>query len=298
MKIKQTHPKIKAMAFGGCSFTWGQGLYYYSALESLRADPSYGYNHTQHNIVHHSFRQRWRWPSMVADHFNTIAVTHHENGGSNDLIIEYWDKSFSIDESTIIPAFNKLQRATPTQPLKYSDVSHFVFQFTQWMRTRFPVPVNGKIKMLDSYDCGDKNHPEYQQAFLDYIDKLDIEVDKDNNKLGTFHRNIIKNDVANVKKFLQGLEEQGIKTYILCWPFDHLELIKDDEWLSARFIQFEYNGKKFNCIEEMQRDGGPGLYIENDFDFFEEPPEDMHPSMNCHKIIADNVIKFIEENNG
>jgi hypothetical protein len=297
MKIKTDKPKIKAMAFGGCSFTWGQGLHYYSALDSIVPDTSYGYNSILHSVVHHLFREKWRWPSRVANHFGTVALTHYKNGGANDLIVDYWDACFRHSFEARVGSFNKLETHVMTQPIKYSDVSHFVFQFTSWMRTKFPVPVNGQTKFLDSYDVADVNRPDYVEAFEKYFESLASEPSVKNTALGEFHRGIIKKDVDDAKQLLQRLEEQGIKTYVLCWPWEHSELIENDEWLSSRFIKFNYNNKTYRCLEEMMRDE-VGLSIETDYDFFDEPPIDGHPRFKCHQLIADTVIKFIEENNG
>jgi hypothetical protein len=285
------------MAFGGCSFTWGQGLHYYSALDSIVPDNNYGYSEFNHNAVHHLFREKWRWPSKVADHFNTVALTHYKNGGSNDLTVEYWNTCFNFSEKRSVQSFNRLEAHVLTQPIKHSDVSHYVFQFTSWMRTRFPVPVNGQIKNLDTFNVTDVNQPEYAEAFEKYFNTLNIKSTSDNSALGVFHQSIIKKDVENVKQFLQGLEQQGIKTYVLCWPWEHCELIEKDEWLSSRFIKFDYNNRTYRCLEEMMRDEA-GLSIEKDFDFFDEPPIDGHPSFKCHQLISDTVIKFIEEHNG
>ena len=41
----------KGMVFAGCSFTWGQGLYYYSNLPTLKEPPPDAYNS---NLVNHS----------------------------------------------------------------------------------------------------------------------------------------------------------------------------------------------------------------------------------------------------
>jgi hypothetical protein len=296
MKIKATQLKIKAMAFGGCSFTWGQGLHYYSALDSLKEDPSYGYFEGNHSIVHHLFREKWRWCSQVAQHFDTVALTHYNNGGANDQIVEYWDNSFRVSEEVPVKSFNKLKSHDLTRPVSYSDFSHFVFQFTSWMRTGTEFWVNGELRSLDTFQIGDVNSPHYREAFNAYLDTLDIPYGPNNNKLGAFHESIIKKDVSSVKDFLQKLEENGIKTYVLCWLGEHTELIEQDEWLSKRFIQFNYNDKTYRCIEDMIKD--TQMDIEHDFEFFEEPPRDAHPSFKCHKVIANNVIKFIEEHNG
>jgi hypothetical protein len=114
--------------------------------------------------------------------------------------------------------------------------------------------------------------------------------------MGEFHQLIMNRDIFQVKQFLQELEQQGIKTYVMSWPHEHIESIKKDPWLSERFITFDYNGTNYRCIEELIT--SEKLTIETDTDFFEEPPKDAHPSLKAQQVIADNVIKFIENNNG
>lgn len=285
------------MAFGGCSFTWGQGLHYYSALDSIVPDTAYGYNSQNHNSVHHLFREKWRWVSQVANYFNTVALTHHRNGGANDQIVEYWNACFKSHEPVPVKSFDKLSSHDYSRPIKYSDVGHFVFQFTHWMRSSFPLNISGRVKMFDTFEASDVNRPDYMSALEEFIDSLDIAVSPNNTKLGEFHLSLIKRDVAQVKELLMTLESNGIKTYVIAWPWEHVEYIKADSWLSERFITFDYAGKNYRCLEDLIKEGGPGLDIETDFDFFDIPPKDGHPSLKCNRIIAENVIKFIEDKN-
>ena len=44
MKSKQNAKITKGIIFAGCSFTWGQGLYYYSNLDTLQEPPPDQYN--------------------------------------------------------------------------------------------------------------------------------------------------------------------------------------------------------------------------------------------------------------
>lgn len=281
------------MVFAGCSFTWGQGLWYYSALDSLIEDIDYGYEPDIRNAVHHKFRKKWRWPNRVAEHFGTVDLTHHQNGGANDQIVKYWSSCFGNPRSIPVQSFNKLKKTDKTKPINYSDVSHFVFQFTQWWRSSITLHVDGKEESIDVQTCWD-NNSHYKKIFEDWFynkrENLGL------NNMGEFHQLIMNRDIFQVKQFLQELEQQGIKTYVMSWPHEHIESIKKDPWLSERFITFDYNGTNYRCIEELIT--SEKLTIETDTDFFEEPPKDAHPSLKAQQVIADNVIKFIENNNG
>ena len=69
---------------------------------------------------------------------------------------------------------------------------------------------------------------------------------------------------------------------------------KDDKWMNDRLITFEYNGNKYDTIRTMMNDNRH-LHINSDYEHFEIAPTDHHPSKECHKVMADAVIKKIEE---
>lgn len=295
MKIKPTARIKKGMVFAGCSFTWGQGAHYYSALESIVPDRDHGFNLGVMNPIHHLFREKFRWANQVANHFDSVALTHPKNGGANDQIVEYWNACFSEREPRPVRAFNPFDAHIMSQPIKYGDVSHFVFQFTHWMRTKFPLNVDGHWMLVDTFEVSNLQNTHKKDIFEKFIDQAThIEKSFTNSKLGVFHENVIKEDLIRVKTLLKKLEDNGVKTYIISWPWDYIRGITEDEWLSKRFIRFAHNNRTFNCIEEMIRDE-KGMSIEKDTEFFDEPPVDGHPSLKCHNVIAENVIRFIEE---
>ena len=66
---------MKGILFGGCSFTWGQGLYHYSNLSNL---PASSENRTFNSrviteaMIRH--KNSIRFPRLVANHLNTFEV--------------------------------------------------------------------------------------------------------------------------------------------------------------------------------------------------------------------------------
>ncbi len=300
MKIRQGKPKTQAMVFAGCSFTWGQGLWYYSNIDSLQEDGDYGYNASLHGVVHHAFREKWRWPNLVAQHFNTVPITHYENGGANDQIVEFWKGSFGHPRPYKVRSFNELNKTCLTTPVAHSEVSHFVFQFTQWWRSYFTITTNTGDTLTKSIQ--ELTHPTgpFAQYWNDWFEnRCDVTGTYNSPKLGVLHSTIMKRDVESVKNFLSGLEQQGIKTSVWAWPFELIPYIENDPWLKERFITFDYKGKNWKCLEQLLTDNvNDGLTLETDYEFFEVPPKDQHPSMKCQHLIADNVIKFIEKQNG
>jgi hypothetical protein len=105
----------------------------------------------------------------------------------------------------------------------------------------------------------------------------------------------MKRWIGILKQNLQFYESKGIKTIILNWEAEYLPLIQNDEWLSKRSIGFDFNGKKYSCIRELMNENR-FLHINSDDEYFDDTPKDHHPSKQCHRIIADNIIKKIESN--
>ena len=62
----------KGIVFAGCSFTWGQGLYYYSKMETLKEPAPEQYEHKLVTDAHKRFMATLRFPRLVANHFKTF----------------------------------------------------------------------------------------------------------------------------------------------------------------------------------------------------------------------------------
>ena len=82
----------------------------------------------------------------------------------------------------------------------------------------------------------------------------------------------------------------GIKTKLLCWTSDCVNIIKNDEFLNERFITLKYNNKEYNCIYDLTKEN-ENLIIRNDFKNLKNPPPDSHISKECHQLIANNIIQ-------
>lgn len=294
MKIKIDKPVIKGMIFAGCSFTWGQGLHYYSNSPSIIEDSPHGYNPGNHGIVHHRFREKMRWTKTVANYFNSFDIVHPYNGGANDQITEYWKNCLLHKNSVNVPAFRP-NEIDLTTPINYGDVSCLIFQLTNFARdsiqfnykesiincainaTWYPNPLFSKFESW---------WKEYGKQYL-YDDGIKT------HNLGRFHVECRKKSITQVKNLLQMCEDNNIKTFIHTWPFDFVEYIEDDPWLKERFITYSYNDKIYKSLEDLIKNNSK-LEILNDYEYFDQPPIDGHPSLNCHNIIASNVIQFVK----
>lgn len=273
--IKHPNSKItKGIIFAGCSFTWGQGLYYYSNLETLQEPPpNYFYEHYV-TPAHYDFMKSVRYPRIVANRFSTFELVQPWNGGSNERIIAWWRSCL------------ELPNARPdgqTPKYKPSEISHLVFQLTQWPRN--PITVNHPgIKSETSHSDFMSTHSHLFTAWLQ----------ENNLSVEQYVESAITDNLQMVKDFLIELENLGIKTYICTWPYEFINRIHADPWLRERFISFEYSSNTYDSIEDMMQ-AHPELEIRRDTSSFEDTPKDHHPSLKCHQVMAQNVIKHLEK---
>jgi hypothetical protein len=100
----------------------------------------------------------------------------------------------------------------------------------------------------------------------------------------------------NIKNLFKILESNGVKCLLLSITDDYSNLLNNDIFMKNRFIELEYDNKKFdNFIELFTYD--KTLQIKYDYNFFgNNTPNDLHPSMYCHQIVANSIIKKIQEN--
>lgn len=271
-------PVCKGIVFAGCSFTWGQGLYYYSNMPTLTE--SKPHDHDPDLVTHAQieYMKTLRFPRLVANHFKTFEFVHPHNGGSNTSAMEYWEHKFFQHNTNL---FDNLKLDT-------SEVSLMVYQITQPHRDKFVTP-SGEIISVDKFISHAKYFDEYQSYLTD------------NNISETeFRKNYEHESLKNIKQFLQKFENHGVKTMILCWPREMVPHINNDSWMSDRWCKIQYQGSTFDSIFDLMcvnRDIHGRLTILSDTENFSVPPVDHHPSKHCHEVIATSVIKHINDHN-
>ncbi len=129
--IKRKTEKVnKCILFAGCSFTWGQGLYFYSGLPSLVEQPWNTYNHLLVNHTQIEQAARLRYPRLVADYFGTAEVVDRVNGGSHQSILKWWNTCLFSDTKFVE------NHGRTDVPLE--DIGLVVMQLTQPHRCCIP----------------------------------------------------------------------------------------------------------------------------------------------------------------
>jgi hypothetical protein len=269
-------PPVKGIVFAGCSFTWGQGLYYYSNLPSLEGKeppPDCWFS----RLVTHShlrYMEAVRYPRIVANHFKTWELVVDGNGGSNQSIVKYWEDRLTDSEP------NNIENSVN---YNYNDISYLVFQLTQYQRDNFVFEYNGKRYDVPMHEL---NGEPLTTIFLNWLASK-------GDTWENWEHWYIMNNINNVSNFLKKIESKGIKVIVMAWEDTYINQVKTDQWIKDRLIKFNYNGKEYETISQMMR-ANRELEIKHDVANFIETPKDHHPSLKCHQVMADHVIQAIE----
>ncbi len=263
------------MIFAGCSFTWGQGLYYYSNMSTLKEPAPEQYDHKLVNDAHKRFMAAHRWPRLVANHFGTFELVKKENGGSEDESLNFIDICFK----------EKHHHTHLIEERFYpEEIGYIIFQTSQPGRSQFNFNYKGydyKMNWIGS----DSNQ---QKLFFAWM--------KENN-IGGFPEWYVehcKQQVKRIKACFEKYEEMGIKCLIWNWQDDYVKYVEEDPYLKERMIYFDYEGETYTNLDYIQRIHKHLLIRHDVKNLGPKPPVDSHPSLECHKFIADMVIKKIE----
>ena len=276
--------KIKGLLFGGCSFTWGQGLYHYSNLSNLPA-ASENYSFNSKSITESMIRHKnsLRFSRLVANELNTFEVCKedkgklHGNGGSEDETFDFFDYLFNVERK-----------------FSYDDFSHIIIQLSNPYRNYFEFELDGityKTKILNTHlykgidddFVGGKEFDEYCSLYNYTIDDIqELHLIKQHKRL---------------KEKVIFYNKKGIDVKIISWFDDVIGSSKNDNFFNDKIIKFVHKDKEFSTILSL---------MESDVDMVIEDHlkkikniyvKDRHPSKLCHKIIADSIVKNLKFNN-
>lgn len=275
---------MKGIIFGGCSFTWGQGLYFYSDLVDLKYPESeYVFNQKEITDAQIKFKNTLYYPRLVANHFNTFEVTKKNNGGSEDKTFEFFKNSFNYE---LLGGREKNQYLM-LKKYDYVDFDYMIVQTSHVFRNDFNFELGG-INYKTNVAPISENRNEKNVKFFEWFDS-------NNCTFNEWEKIQIENQYIRLKKELMFYEEKGIKTKVLCWENDIVNYLKNDDFINQRFIDLKYNGLTYQSIKDLQ-ENNKNMTIKTDFDNFgQNPPLDHHPSKLCHEVIAENIIKNLEK---
>jgi hypothetical protein len=255
---------MKGIIFAGCSFTWGQGLYFYSDLPNVVPQTDENFNPSNLTEAHLKYKDTLRFPRLVANHFNTFEVVRNANGGNDRMSINF---------------VNTVLNEGGTDGKYYSEeIDYIVFQTSQIVRNGFDFVYNNT-----RYNITEKHS---DMPFINWLSQENLTYDQ---WFSTFCQQIFN----EIKKFFILCEDMGIKTKLLSWQNDLIPNILNDNYMNDRHITLNYLGESYNSIEDLVKNN-KCMLISNDYITFNNPINDRHPSKLCHEIIAKNIINNIK----
>lgn len=252
---------MKGILFGGCSFTWGQGLYFYSELPGLYNPKNiFEYRRDKVTAAQIKFKNTLYYPRLVANHFNTFEVVKELNGGSEDETFQFFKDIFKHNYT-------------------YDDFDYMIMQISAIFRNKFYFTINGQI-FNSILDVDDSNILHYMKI--------------NNYTFEDCYQQFLNQQFERLKNELMFYESKGIKIKIILWFGDLLERIRNDKFFNNKIVTLNYDNKTFNTVLELG-DSYDEMYIITDPYFKDKKFNDYHPSKLFHQIIADGVIKSIEK---
>jgi len=278
------------MVFAGCSFTWGQGLYFYHDMDksNIPLNPHH-YDESKLQSKDFLYKNTLRFPRLVANHFKTFDVVQDANGGTDDQSIYFIKELFNIENST----------ALTKSKFNFSDIDYVIIQLTQPHRSSFKFELenttyNTMIMESDGitynpYVKFDGNDWRYikneKKKFLEWLHQNNLSFEQGLNLAS-------KQILERVKEIMIHLSKHNVKTKILAWTGHYEKLIQNDNFFKDKFIPISFDNKQFNCIDALFR------YDETMMITYDSEKKiqvvDDHPSKKCHQIIAESIIKNIE----
>lgn len=258
---------MKGILFGGCSFTWGHGLWHYSDLDYT------GYPKIEINNItdaHIRYKDTLAYPTLVANHFNTFAIQKQVTGGSEDITFDFFD--------TIFHRFIS-ERFHTTERYSYDEIEMIVIQLSQVHRNKFYFTLDEKTEYCILWDgVNGYNHEKFQRWLS--INNLDIDQCID------IH---IDNQLIRLENRLKFYESLGVKIKLIVWDNLYIPKLKQNNYLWDHLVLLMDEYDSINHLMGHEEN----MVISNDYEYFINPPTDEHPSKLCHRVIANSIIKSI-----
>lgn len=264
---------MKNIVFAGTSITWGEGLHYYSDLPNINID-SIVYDKNDYTFEHINFIKNNRFSRLVSNYFNTKDLVRNENGGTNDVVLNFVNNELNFDECEFI-----------------------IFQFTEPFRDLIEFNYKGEKRIVNIKLKNEVIETEFEK----YI------AEKWNFNLNQFIDYYLSKKVFNLQKLIEKIENKGIKRCFILNEKTHFhKYFVQNDFYSERIIKIKIDNFIFDTIEDglFGKRGIFGLQkgtklqlIKDDqtlFEKFGKNIENRHLTLESHKIIAENIINKIQ----
>lgn len=297
---------MKGIVFAGCSFTWGQGLYFYSNLNHTPEFEDWVFDYSLMTDALIKYKDTVRFPRLVANHFNTFEVCKKTNGGSDVTSLMFLKKIFDKYEE---PAIDEIKCSSwlSEENYHFDDIDYVIFQMTQPYRSRYKFKYKDKDYFVhpspdfDNVSIVLEKSPDGSENPIENgIDTIFFKWLEENNYTIQDYLDLhMEYFTKEVKRYLQHLESKGIKTKVLFWVNESSSMF-EDEFYKERHVLLEHEGMIYKTISDLQLSNRDKFVIAYDKEGFggeipKKATADHHPSKYCHEIIAKGIINSINQ---
>lgn len=263
---------MNVFLFLGCSFTWGEGLQYYSELPSVIFHSHHTFDIRELTYPQYQFISKNRFARIVADNFNGIEIVNSENGGNHKVMIDSLAKPFEFLVSKEL-AFSDSMNYRKESFHHKNEISHIVIQFTDVYR--------------DSFDSMGALKEWGRQEQHKYCIEKGISSED-------FEKDAIRYILRLFKKELEEYIKMDVKITFFLWQDKFwLDVFNEPEFqlFKDNLLPIKYNGLTYFSINDLTNRGNK-FTIQSDFcEKMKKQCGDVHLNIEGHKIIAKSIIE-------
>lgn len=274
----------------GDSFTYGEGLQYFSELPSVVFPDNHEYNPKFINTPQYKFIEKNRYIQQVGDKLGVSVITRSRNGGSHTQIEDFLQMTLPLNVEKNYEANNIAEHYTYDPEVNLRDttarldeISHLIIQTTNPLRDAFVFEYNENTYTTKNIDNSNRDKCPTYIAFMNYC----IENFGGYNGAETYIFKLFLDRIEDRCKFY---ESHGIKIMLLLWQNENNECALNHPYFGDKIVKIYYNDNEYTSIREWQVQN-PKFFLKNSFRHIQKCKNDDHPTLEGHTIIAESILK-------
>jgi hypothetical protein len=257
----------------GCSFTFGEGLQFFSNLKSVTIPKQHTFDYEELTHAQYRFIQNNRYSKLLADLLGVVDANSSKNGGSNNGI--HKELCLLNVNDTEIKIKDRVGYKRETY-LTLDEIDYIVIQFTNIYRD--DLFINGKL---------------YPQ--LNVVSNIDEYVKKylnDNLTFEEYTKMICEETIKKFKDIFKTIEQKkpGIKIRVFSWENELDEYLRIDEYFKDKTITFNYKDKEYKTLRDIIYSK---IKLTIQETFHPNCKDDQHMNLDGHKLIAESIFKTL-----
>jgi hypothetical protein len=265
----------KAIWCRGCSFTFGEGLQYFSDFSNITIPDGQTWYEEYLTYTQHRYIQQHRYSKLLAEKLNTVDINGSENGGTNKGIYNSLKKLLepkNKENCKILPYY------IDEHYVDLEEIGLIVIQFTDLFRDHIEIdnivfPPAGIFKdKFDFFDAVMANNI----TFEDFCEKV---AEKTVNEFAELFKEIEK-------------KAPNIIVRVFNWFPEMDKPLRTHEYFKDKVLTFEINNVSYTNFKEMIY-AKVGITVEETF--YPKLKNDQHFNLNGQKLIADTIYDSIKD---